>query len=171
MFRHSFARLGILAACAVPSFALAQDWQLPPTYGQVELSTGFGAAHTVELQAGGAIDASALGGGCIGLVAEAPDFDLYFDAGTAPLEIFVTSDADTTLVINAPDGSWVCNDDTNGLDPAVVFDAPLSGLYDIWVGSFSGFPDAVLHIAEGAGAAPVDAGEADADAEAPAASK
>jgi hypothetical protein len=40
------------------------------------------------------------------------------------------------MVINAPDASWHCNDDTFGLLPAIDFSAPATGRYDIWLGTF-----------------------------------
>ena len=140
---------GGLAAMALAAAAEAQNWELPPTYGQVELTSGFQPdPHTVQLLAGGDIDASGLGAGCLGMIAEAPDYDVYFEAGPLPLNIFVRSAADTTLVINAPDGAWYCNDDASGLDPVVSFASPQSGRYDIWVGSFGGLPEATLHVSE-----------------------
>lgn len=140
---------GGLAALAVAIPGFAQNWELPPTYGQVELTTGFQPdPHSVQLQAGGEIDASTLGGACAGAIADAPDYDLQFQAGSLPLNIYVTSDVDTTLVVNGPDGQWYCNDDANGLNPLVSFATPQSGLYDIWVGSFAGIADATLHISE-----------------------
>ncbi len=140
---------GGCAALALVAPVAAQNWELPPTYGEVELTSGFQPdPHTVQLQAGGSIDASGLGGDCIGLVADAPDYDLYFEAGELPLNIYVRSAADTTLVVNAPDGNWYCSDDASGLDPMVSFGSPQSGLYDIWVGSFDGVPEATLYISE-----------------------
>jgi hypothetical protein len=47
-----------------------------------------------------------------------------------------TASADTTLVINAPDGSWICADDVNGVNPAVSINA--AGQYDVFVGSYDG---------------------------------
>ena len=140
---------GGFAALALAAPAASQNWELPPTYGTAELTTGFQPdPHTVQLQAGGNIDASVLGAGCLGLIADAPDFDVVFEAGTLPLNIYVQSAEDTTLVVNAPDGNWYCNDDTNGLNPVLSFQNPQSGLYDIWVGSFGGVPQATLFISE-----------------------
>ncbi len=139
--------------------AVAQDFNLPPTFGEVTLATG-GAAVTVELQAGGTIDAAAanLGEGCLGMIADAPDYRVQFTAGTLPLVISVVATADTTLLVNGPDGNWTCNDDTNELNPEITFDAPLSGQYDIWVGTYIAgeTPPATLTVAE-AGAAPAPA--------------
>jgi hypothetical protein len=138
--------------------AVAQDFNLPPTFGEVTLTTGF-APVAVELQAGGPIDAAAaqLGEACLGQIADAPDYRIQFTAGTLPLVISVLSAADTTLLVNGPDAAWTCNDDTDGLNPAITFDAPLSGQYDIWVGTYVAAgetPAATLTIAEAGGAAP-----------------
>src|SRR5690606_5796329 len=95
-------------------------------------------------------DASALGNSCRGYIATAPDYQISYTAGsTYPLIISVLSQADTTLVINGPDGAWHCNDDTNGLNPAVTFNPPSSGVYDIWVGTYGqSTAPATLYISE-----------------------
>jgi hypothetical protein len=134
------------------------NFDLPPAFGEVALSTGF-APHSVGLIAGGEIDASinpgngADGSFCVGMIAEAPDYRLQFNAGNIALIFSVLSSDDTTLVINAPDGSWYCDDDGGGYpNPQVRFDAPLSGQYDIWVGAyFTGNPEATLQISEAGG--------------------
>jgi len=141
------------AMALVSSAALAQDFSLTPTFGEAELDTGFMPdPQAVALAAGGDIDAaSSIGEGCVGFIADAPDFRLFYSAGsTYDLTFFVQSDADTTLVVNAPDGSWHCNDDADGLNPAVGFDQPMSGQYDIWVGTYAAgqFPAAVLAVTE-----------------------
>lgn len=88
---------------------------------------------------GGNTDVSrTLGGACVGSVAQAPDYRIDYSAGQYVLPFYVRSNEDTTLVVNAPDGSWYCNDDTDGFDPAVFFQLPMSGQYDIWIGTFSG---------------------------------
>jgi hypothetical protein len=140
-----------LALLAGPS--MAQDWQASPTYGSVRLNTGFTPdPYQVDLTAGGSIDVSrSLGGSCRGFVANAPDFDLYFQGGSSlPLAISVSSQSDTTLVINDPAGNWYCDDDSGGgLNPSIVFNNPQSGLYDIWVGTYgSSLAPATLAISE-----------------------
>jgi hypothetical protein len=56
----------------------------------------------------------------------------------APLIVSADASADTTLLIRAPDGRFYCDDDggTRGLNPAIRYDSPRAGRYDIWVGSF-----------------------------------
>lgn len=129
-------------ACAsfgLSAGALAQDYSLEPTYGEVTWPGGFGPdPYTVDLQSGGSVDASRLGTICTGYIANAPDFRLnYQGTGWRTLYLAAQSSADTTLVVNLPDGSWVCNDDGgSGLNPLLSFDTPLTGQYDIWVGTY-----------------------------------
>lgn len=141
-----------LAFTVVPS--AAQDWTAAPSYGSVSLTTGFTPdPYYVSLQSGGPINsAQTLGGACRGFIANAPDFDLYFTAGSSlPLAISATSGSDITLVVHAPDGRWYCDDDSgDGLDPSLVFTNPQSGLYDIWVGTYANasLQNATLAISE-----------------------
>jgi hypothetical protein len=124
---------------------------LPPTYGIVTLETGYlDDPFGVALQAGGNVDAATIDPNCWGNVAEAPDVALDYTAGnTFPLNIYVGSDADPTLLVMDPSGNISCNDDFNGLQPAVIYDSPESGRYHIWVGTYSGgFPEATLYISE-----------------------
>jgi hypothetical protein len=117
----------------------APDFTLAPNYGEIALTSGFTPdPHTVAVAAGGNYNAYQIPN-CVGWISSAPDYRVNFTAGDAglPLIFSVQSDSDTTLVINDASGNWVCNDDTNGLNPAVTFSAPTSGQYDVWVGTFS----------------------------------
>lgn len=136
MGRH--ARSVIIVLAVFLFFALsagAQDWSLDPAYGSLELEAGFpDDPRTVDLIAGGTEDITDLG--YYGYVADAPDLDLYYDAGGFSLTIKVdNAQGDTLLLINDPAGEWFFNDDYNGLDPQTTFDNPRSGLYSIWVGT------------------------------------
>lgn len=140
------ATVGLIAVSAQ-----AQNVSLSPTYGTVSLSSGFSPdPYVVSLDAGGSISASNIG--CTGYIANAPDLRLNYRAGDSlPLIISVASEADTTLVINTPNGGWACNDDGgNGSNPSIRFNAPQTGQYDIWVGTYSngGIRPADLHISE-----------------------
>ena len=56
-----------------------------------------------------------------------------------------------SFVVRDPNGNWWCNDDGgfNGFNPAMQFDRPASGLYDIWVGTYhGGIAPATLAISE-----------------------
>ncbi len=119
------------------------DFSLAPSYGEVGLVSGFAPdPYAVEMTSGGPVDVNAaVGSACVGFAgyaASAPDFRLQYTAGSFNLRFFFASEGDTTMAVNAPDGSWYCDDDSGGsLQPLLTFEAPLSGQYDIWVGSFS----------------------------------
>lgn len=129
----------------------APDPSARANYGEEYLESGFDDdPYTVQVTSGGEIDASSLGGECVGMISRAPDFQLTYDAGSLPLTFGVSSYQDATLVINGPDGSWYCDDDSGGgTDPEVSFYRPQSGVYDVWVGAFDGDGgDAELFITE-----------------------
>jgi len=143
--------LGVAAAAAfLPAErAEPQDRTLPPTFGEVKLVSGFlPDPFKKDLVAGGSIETKL--GGVKAKVAKAPDFKLFYKAGKFPLTIRVESKADTTLLINLPDGTWVADDDSGGnLNPKLKFQNPQTGRYDIWVGTYKdGLPKAKLIITE-----------------------
>jgi len=127
-----------LAAIALTGPAVAQDINANPTYGNYELSAGFlpDPQHT-DVLSGGRTDVSRVINGCRGFIATAPDVRVFYNAGGYPLTFWAESSGDTTLVINAPDGRWYCDDDSGGnLNPAITFSNPRSGRYEIWVGTY-----------------------------------
>lgn len=74
-------------------------------------------------------------GSCAGWVPPAPTHGMMLRSAMPFLSVFVTSAADSTLIIRRPDGSLLCNDDRYGLNPGVQGSFP-AGLYQIWVGSY-----------------------------------
>ncbi len=145
------AAVALLAAGNVP--AAAQDISADPNYGTVNLRSGFTPdPRIVAVSSGGEIDAETIDSSCRGFISDAPDVRLVYRAGSLPLIISVDSRADTTLVVNAPDGQFYCDDDggVNGLNPMVRFDNPQSGRYEIWVGTYGSARNerARLHISE-----------------------
>lgn len=121
---------------------LAQNVGGAPLYGTGSLDGGFSPdPFLIEVEAGGNDLADDNGESCTGYIASAqPDYRLTYTPTDYPLGIFVAADVDTTLIINAPNGSWYCNDDASALDasnPGVLFNKPQSGQYDIWIGTYS----------------------------------
>ena len=117
----------------------------------VSLSAGFlPDPVTIDTYSGGGNDASSVGRNCVGRIGDGPDVVLNFRSSGGRLAIGVVSSSDTSLIINGPDGRYYCNDDTNGLDPALVWgsNAP-SGQYDIWVGAVGEPAPATVVITEG----------------------
>ena len=118
------------------------NFQLEPNYGEIWLDDSQEPVlFSKNMEIGGAIDASYLGGYCNGHVNEAPDLRLYWEGNTqALLFTFNTDDSgeDPTLLINLPDGTWLCNDDAfeSTLDPMILIEEPQNGQYDIWLGNY-----------------------------------
>ena len=139
-----------VAAAAMTASAEAQQPRFDATYGRTTLEAGFEPNPlTVNLTAGGTLDASELGDGCTGLIAIAPDFRVDYRSGGAALTVSADSVFDTVLVVHGPDGQWHCDDDgAGGNDPQIVFDDPAEGEYAIWVGAKDGDARAVLEVSE-----------------------
>ena len=152
-FVRILAATAALAAVASAGIATAQNYSLNPTYGTVNLTAGYTPdPYVVNVQSGGSQNAQNLSSSCRGFIANAPDVRVNYSAGSFPLIFSVASSADTTLVVNAPDGSWYCDDDggNNGLNPAIRFGSPMSGQYDDWIGTYgnASLQPAQLHVSE-----------------------
>lgn len=99
---------------------------------------------------GGRSAAQAYGNGCAGDIANTPDHTLTVTSGV-DLSISVRADSgvDATLVVvgNGRKGNLLCNDDSNGLDPAVSgYLAP--GVYEIYVGDIGNGGNYVISLTE-----------------------
>ena len=130
------ATAAIVMAMASPAFACPK-WEASPSFGQIDLNVGFMPAPYVRnITAGGGNDLADRFGsnGWGGSVASKPDFDLYWNGAAAQLTIAVNTNADAVLLINAPDGQWYYSDDPS----AITFSNPQAGLYDIWIGAYTG---------------------------------
>lgn len=131
-----------LLAAAGTAFApaIAQNMSAPANFGSFTLNAGFTPdPFVVNVVAGGNIDAAGIGGACRGAISSAPDVEITYNAGSFPLAIRTRSGSDTTLVVNGADGRWYCDDDSGGnLNAQVFWSRPVSGTYDIWVGTFGG---------------------------------
>ncbi|MGX6648145.1 hypothetical protein ACWCOP_09405 [Maricaulaceae bacterium MS644] len=149
---HSALGAALLAATCLATPALGQDYSLNPTYGTYNLQSGFlPDPQLIQVVAGGSNNVSAMTGGqCAGFAAEAPDVRINFTGGSfSEINFSARSNADTTLIVNDPNGQWFCDDDSGeGLNPLVEL-TPISGQYDIWVGTFgSSTAQATLAVSE-----------------------
>ncbi len=135
---QALAAMAALGFMTAPAYAQRVNTSAPGVYGQVSLTNGFEPdPYTVTVNGGGAIDASTLNESCAGYIDARASFTLNYRAGEWPLYISGASDADTTLVVRTPNGSWVCDDDSGGnLNPRVGWDDPASGRYQVWLGRF-----------------------------------
>lgn len=142
-------RLAIIAGLAclvIGGHASAQ------TFGSVNLRAGFTPdPYRTTITSGGALSARTLFTNCTGWVADAVDFSVFYTAGNYNLTFSATSQADTTLIVQAPNGQFYCDDDSGpGLNPTITIGNPGSGNYSVWVGSYSQgqYAQATLSISE-----------------------
>lgn len=114
--------------------------QVGPSLVSIDLEAGFPLDPTfVSVQGGGEIDASLLSSECVGYVNRYPVVTLNWSGDAPFVEAFFVSDSDPTLAILTPDGQLLCNDDANEdlLDPVIEISEPVTGSYQIWVGSYA----------------------------------
>jgi len=126
-------------ALALAGPAMAQDYNATPNFGELHLSPGFTPdPGLIAMRAGGDLNAADKFKGCTGYITNAPDIRLYWDGtGSLSLKISAVSNADTTLVVNAPDGQFYCSDDEgDDSNPSLTL-TPVAGRYEIWVGTFN----------------------------------
>jgi hypothetical protein len=116
----------------------APNTELEPNFGSVNLRTGFTPdPHEMAILAGGSVPAANAKAGCEGKVSAAADYQVFFEAGDLDLTFLVEASEDTTLLINAPNGRWYCDDDSGGgVNPKVLITNPQGGRYDVWVGTY-----------------------------------
>lgn len=136
----SNVRPGAAVPAAAPS---GLDVTATPNFGSQTISPGFTPdPASVNVISGGGLDVAGenLGSGCTGWATRAPDFNVRWTGSTNLLRFFldnVQNNADTTLIVNLPDGRWLCNDDSfGGLNPTVDVRNAGAGLYNVWVGSY-----------------------------------
>lgn len=118
-----------------------------------------------DVVAGGDLDLA----GCpdvseIGFVIQGPDYQLDLTGATGgDLELRLTADCDSILLVNDASGTWQYMDDSEGtLNPVLVLPAASDGAYDIWVGTIG--PDTcpgTLQISAVGGGAPTTPGKGD----------
>ncbi|WP_440959204.1 hypothetical protein ACFELO_03580 [Oceanicaulis sp. LC35] len=110
--------------------------------GETRLRAGFSPdPHMLTVHAGGRLEIASQDGlqACRGYTEAEPNHALtYMSDGQAQLVIDFASSGDASLTVRAPNGQWYCNDDYgSSLNPRLVFAAPPTGRYDIWVGNLS----------------------------------
>lgn len=67
-----------------------------------------------------------------------PDIVVEAAEGLPQLMIYMVAETDGTLVVVDPDGKVHCNDDFEGLHPAIVIETPRPGSHAVFAGSFDG---------------------------------
>ncbi len=111
----------------------------PSAYLTLDMKAGFALdPFLVSLNGGGEVDASTFNTSCVGFVNDKPVLTARWTGTVDQLRVFFYSDSDSTLVVQQPDGSYVCADDAadNVLDPELTVANPVTGTYKVWIGSF-----------------------------------
>ena len=129
---------------SLPGGSGGLDLGLEPTYGSATIGDNSSPDPLmVDISSGGNVDVSLIGLGqdCTGFAAIAPDFRFTYAGSASRLRVFyVAADgSDTTIIINATDASWYCNDDdpvSGTTNPMAEFTNPGTGQFDVWVGTY-----------------------------------
>jgi hypothetical protein len=131
----------LLIATAFAPAAFAQEAEkAPEAFLSINLAAGFPLdPFLVSVNGGGGVAASTFSEECKGFVNDAPTITVDWSGEADFVETFFYSDHDPVLLVELPDGSYLCNDDANPLllDPVVEIDNPQNGRYNIWVGSYA----------------------------------
>lgn len=132
--------LGLAVVIAATGYGQTAVAQLRPgarpNYGSVTLRPGFVPdPRNVNVVSGGGMSAQqTVRGDCRGYITPQPDVVLNLRGSSPWFRVYVTSQSDTTLIIQGP-GGLRCADDTFGTNPAIEGPFP-GGRYSIWVGSY-----------------------------------
>lgn len=135
---HKFLIVLIATLSAIP--AIAQE----ALYGTFSLQPGFrreavngftGGSHSLAEQFS---NQDAEGNDCLGYGDTSPDFTMVLESELPQLTLQVNSGGnDTTLVVQGPDGTVRCGDDTGANeDASIAAQNWPAGSYNLWVGSF-----------------------------------
>jgi len=129
------------AVAALPSTGQLVVGGPTANFARLAMAAGFQPDPAeVRVTSGGQINAEAsVAAGCPGWVSEQPDVIVDFTEMYGFLRFAFRADDpshDTTLIINDPQGRWICNDDGVALNPMVDLGDAAPGQYDVWVGSF-----------------------------------
>jgi hypothetical protein len=95
--------------------------------------------QTRDIVSGGEVDVSYLGEPCVGFATSQPDYRVNYTKGDASLlRFYFDGGGDATMVVYNPAGGFYCDDDSYGTqNPTIDFEDPISGSYDIWIGSYA----------------------------------
>ncbi|HJL17921.1 MAG TPA: hypothetical protein RMH99_19810 [Sandaracinaceae bacterium LLY-WYZ-13_1] len=140
----SFAILGAVAlsaqldvGCALFRQRGGETTDAAPTEETRELTLSADSeAMSLEGAAGGDRRARDVDDGCVGYIGEAPNFVIRVEDEIPVVQIEASSSEDTALVVQTPDGTYVCDDDSAGSqNPRVESPFP-PGDYQVYVATY-----------------------------------
>ncbi|UJR80205.1 hypothetical protein [Sandaracinus amylolyticus] len=126
-----------LTGCSLLGRGRAAEPTTSTASTELTLDRGFSTdANVITGTASGARAANALSSECVGAIGDEPTLVLHASAPFDGLELRVTSSADTTLVVQHPDGTFACDDDSGGSRNPRVAGAFAEGAHQVWVGTY-----------------------------------
>ena len=99
-----------------PATAAAVAGGLESNFGTFTLSPGFEPdPHTIAGTSGGAINANTKSPECTGWISQTPDHIFMAQQPFPSIKVIANGgDQDLTMVLQKPDGTFMCNDDGDG---------------------------------------------------------
>jgi hypothetical protein len=126
-----------LALLTVAGTASAQSVDAPPAGGTADLRPGNDFARDISLTVAASGEPVENAAGCPGQYdLSRPEMNLRVVGPARPLRIYARSSDDTVMMVRTPGGEWLCNDDSDGLNPAVSLEPAQPGIYNVWVGPY-----------------------------------
>lgn len=112
-----------------------------PRFGTYDLALDeLTSPYIIGVEAGGPLNARRSGfpQGCFGIMTAEPSVILRIDSPSQTLNVFTAGEGDTTMAVQAPDGTFRCDDDGagRGMNAGLRLANAQSGNYKVWVGSF-----------------------------------
>lgn len=126
-----FATAGIASACP--------NWQLQGVQSYATNGQDLWTPNSYNVTAGGDQRLSNCGFNNPGYVISSPDFEFSLSGleGYNSLNIRTSGNCDTVLLVNDSTANWWYDDDGgNGTNASISVNNPVSGTWDIWVGTY-----------------------------------
>jgi hypothetical protein len=150
----------LFAATLVASPVVAQEFSAAPANGTASVRQGAAFAQDFTVTTASSEDGIAENAaGCSGQYdLTRPEVNLRIEGPARPLRLYARSSEDTVLMVRSPSGEWLCNDDSDGTNPALSLEPATPGVYHVWVGPYfsSGEPVAVTLYADAGAATSLD---------------
>lgn len=136
------SQFDLFASQGGPAFSDATlDLLAPPRLGQAVFDGQTADSRllgTGALVANDALESLPTGSYCPGYSGiDAADMVVTLESGQPHFSLYAMSQTDLVMAVHSPDGQWLCNDDSYGLNPAVEFYDALAGDYHVFVGAYS----------------------------------
>jgi len=137
------ARFDLFASQGGPAFTDATlDLSAEPRLGHTVFDARSGSGGRLlgsgSIVAMDALESLPTGSYCPGYGGiDAADMVVTLETGQPLFSLYAMSQTDLVMAARGPDGIWLCNDDSYGLNPAVEFHDAMAGDYHVFVGAYS----------------------------------